>query len=95
MTRRLVASKASRRCITDRLSQNTTSPTRQVCRQHSAGAVALLDTQSIVKRVALIGGAAADDAQPLLSPLHYLEKDRKSTRLNSSHIPLSRMPSSA
>ena len=24
-----------------------------------------------------------------------LEKDRKSTRLNSSHIPLSRMPSSA
>ena len=25
----------------------------------------------------------------------YNEKDRKSTRLNSSHIPLSRMPSSA
>ena len=25
----------------------------------------------------------------------YLEGDRKSTRLNSSHIPLSRMPSSA
>ena len=28
-------------------------------------------------------------------PLEALEKDRKSTRLNSSHIPLSRMPSSA
>ena len=26
---------------------------------------------------------------------HYLARDRKSTRLNSSHIPLSRMPSSA
>ena len=25
----------------------------------------------------------------------YISKDRKSTRLNSSHIPLSRMPSSA
>ena len=28
-------------------------------------------------------------------PRAYLEQDRKSTRLNSSHIPLSRMPSSA
>ena len=26
---------------------------------------------------------------------YFQEKDRKSTRLNSSHIPLSRMPSSA
>lgn len=41
--------------------------------ENSAGAVALLDSQSTVKRVALIGGAA-DEAQPLLSPLHYLEK---------------------
>ena len=30
-----------------------------------------------------------------ISPEKYLTKDRKSTRLNSSHIPLSRMPSSA
>ena len=28
-------------------------------------------------------------------PIVFSEKDRKSTRLNSSHIPLSRMPSSA
>ena len=28
-------------------------------------------------------------------PMVILKKDRKSTRLNSSHIPLSRMPSSA
>ena len=30
-----------------------------------------------------------------LKPKDHYEKDRKSTRLNSSHIPLSRMPSSA
>lgn len=41
--------------------------------ENSAGAVALLDSQSTVKRVALIAGAA-DETQPLLSPLHYLEK---------------------
>lgn len=41
--------------------------------ENSAGAVALLDSRSSVKRVALIAGAA-DEAQPLLSPLHYLEK---------------------
>ena len=29
------------------------------------------------------------------NPLTYVRLDRKSTRLNSSHIPLSRMPSSA
>ena len=28
-------------------------------------------------------------------PDEFIEQDRKSTRLNSSHIPLSRMPSSA
>ena len=41
--------------------------------ENSAGAVALLDSRSTVKRVGLIGGAA-DETQPLLSPLHYLEK---------------------
>ena len=30
-----------------------------------------------------------------ITPLAQLNRDRKSTRLNSSHIPLSRMPSSA
>ena len=33
--------------------------------------------------------------QYLSLPNDWLAKDRKSTRLNSSHIPLSRMPSSA
>jgi hypothetical protein len=42
--------------------------------ENSAGAVALLDARSKVKRVALVGGESADQAQPLLSPLYYLEK---------------------
>ena len=42
--------------------------------ENSAGAVALLDARSKVKRIALIGGAALDEAQPLLSPLYYLER---------------------
>ena len=33
--------------------------------------------------------------QQLIDIVVNLKKDRKSTRLNSSHIPLSRMPSSA
>jgi len=42
--------------------------------ENSAGAVALLDARSRVRRVALIGGAALDEAQPLLSPVYYLDK---------------------
>ncbi|QGM99733.1 DUF4159 domain-containing protein [Methylocystis parvus] len=42
--------------------------------ENSAGAVALLDARSKVRRVALIGGAGLDDAQPLLSPVYYLDK---------------------
>jgi hypothetical protein len=42
--------------------------------ENSAGAVALLDARSKVRRVALVGGAGLDDAQPLLSPVYYLEK---------------------
>ena len=37
--------------------------------------------------------AAEDAAKKAME--HGMKKDRKSTRLNSSHIPLSRMPSSA
>ena len=33
--------------------------------------------------------------QTVANFLQYVREDRKSTRLNSSHIPLSRMPSSA
>lgn len=40
----------------------------------AAGAVALLDAGARVRRVALVGGAGLDEAQPLLSPLYYLEK---------------------
>ena len=37
---------------------------------------------------------STDDAI-LVNLVTYQDQDRKSTRLNSSHIPLSRMPSSA
>ena len=38
---------------------------------------------------------ASDIARNCGLPIQRIERDRKSTRLNSSHIPLSRMPSSA
>ncbi|PWB83980.1 MAG: LytTR family transcriptional regulator, partial [Methylocystaceae bacterium] len=40
----------------------------------SAGAVALLDGRSKVRRVAVLSGASADLAQPLLAPQYYLDK---------------------
>ena len=46
----------------------------------------------------LAGELSADDAVRIARELladPVIEEDRKSTRLNSSHIPLSRMPSSA
>ena len=47
-----------------------------------------------------VGKLSEPDGLPLNSPVIssstlYMMTDRKSTRLNSSHIPLSRMPSSA
>ena len=39
--------------------------------------------------------AVAEVGKTMLYVLHDINRDRKSTRLNSSHIPLSRMPSSA
>lgn len=42
--------------------------------ENAAGAVALLDARSKVRRVALVGGAALDETQPLLSPVYYLDK---------------------
>lgn len=40
----------------------------------SAGAVALLDGRSKVRRVAVLSGASADLAQPLLAPQYYLDR---------------------
>ena len=42
----------------------------------------------------LAGSKLANDYEVRLFDINF-ESDRKSTRLNSSHIPLSRMPSSA
>ena len=58
------------------------------------GEDALLDTIALMesKGIKTAGGGRnlAEARRPAI-----IEKDRKSTRLNSSHIPLSRMPSSA
>ena len=45
--------------------------------------------------IAMLEAAAAAGTTDIVASPHADEKDRKSTRLNSSHIPLSRMPSSA
>ena len=47
------------------------------------------------KRIGLVTTATVYDATPAAFSLHALSRDRKSTRLNSSHIQKSRMPSSA
>ncbi len=46
----------------------------RIAGETSAGAVALLDSGAQVRRVAVIGGTGADEAQPLLSPVYYLDK---------------------
>ena len=59
---------------------------------------ALQDLNEIAEYIALDKLSAAKKlVQNIFSSTDRLEKfpDRKSTRLNSSHIPLSRMPSSA
>ena len=43
----------------------------------------------------LVGESGCGKSVTALSILRLVPSDRKSTRLNSSHIPLSRMPSSA
>ena len=54
--------------------------------------------QSIPAVIAFVNGQPADGflgALPENQVLAFIERDRKSTRLNSSHIQKSRMPSSA
>ena len=73
--------------------------------QNGAGAVVLkslfeeqimLEADYRLKKAREDGLMYADYSETLdYIDLHVKEKDRKSTRLNSSHIPLSRMPSSA
>ncbi|RFB79291.1 DUF4159 domain-containing protein [Methylovirgula sp. 4M-Z18] len=42
--------------------------------EHSAGAVSLLDSRSKRRRVGIVTGTSADEAQPLLNPAYYLTK---------------------
>ena len=47
------------------------------------------------QKQAVMWGAGAAVVMRIILTIIAVELDRKSTRLNSSHIPLSRMPSSA
>ena len=46
----------------------------QIKGQRSAGAVHLLDAQSQWHRVGIVSGESREEAQPLLSPLYYVER---------------------
>jgi len=46
----------------------------EIAGEESAGAVFLLDSRSQRRRVGVIASEEAEEAQPLLSPAHYLEK---------------------
>lgn len=46
----------------------------QIMGEFSAGAVALFDGRSRVRRIGVVSGAGADQEQPLLSPAYYLDK---------------------
>ena len=78
----------------------------QILLQNAQMTVAKAKPSDIAKVLSLqatemLGGPAAIGASALIKALglsdlaEALNEDRKSTRLNSSHIPLSRMPSSA
>jgi hypothetical protein len=46
----------------------------EVAGERSAGAVNLLDARSQWQRIGLVSGVSREEAQPLLSPTHYLER---------------------
>ena len=46
----------------------------EIVNEHSAGAVSLLDSRWKRRRVAIVSGATADLAQPLLSPSYFLNR---------------------
>jgi hypothetical protein len=46
----------------------------EIVGERSAGAVQLLDAGARWNRIGLVSGASREKAQPLLSPLHYLER---------------------
>ena len=52
----------------------TKSPGSKFRARSSAGAVYLLDSQSQRRRVGLVASEGSEEAQPLLSPVYYLER---------------------
>ena len=51
--------------------------TLSVSGRQDAASIRMMDDSSRRRRVALISGSAADDAQPLLAPLYYIERALK------------------
>ena len=46
----------------------------EIAGERSAGAVHLLDARSQWHRVGIVSGESREEAQPLLSPLYYVER---------------------
>ena len=59
----------------------------------------LINAEDLYQFQLVKGGRISPDGEHVIFSVHRVdpktEKDRKSTRLNSSHVALSRMPSSA
>ena len=94
----------------DRIRSGVMKPTTTPEFVVDAGAIAVIDghdgvghvltmlaTQEAIKRAKAhgMGAVAVRNSNHFGTCMYYTRRDRKSTRLNSSHIPLSRMPSSA
>ena len=78
------------------IAAGTTTGTALVSSGDTTGTL-VLQTNGTTTALTLGTDQSATFAGNVVNPTikNYVETDRKSTRLNSSHIPLSRMPSSA
>ena len=70
-------------------------PTRMACAILVDGSVLYLDELTLNGEFCVVKSISGFSLELPTSALAEVRLDRKSTRLNSSHIPLSRMPSSA
>ena len=60
-----------------------------------SGHLAVMAPETFIGAASPVGGSGEDLNKTMKEKVNQGMSDRKSTRLNSSHIPLSRMPSSA
>ena len=68
--------------------ENLDTAAEEICSRHKADMDSLIEERDSFKK-------SAADAEAYKEQLDEANSDRKSTRLNSSHIATSRMPSSA